>query len=161
MVQIRLGGDAEGLDEALQLDPGAGRVALEEVPADFATGLEGLHAIVRLEASVGHEPCDGSGEGIDLRDEVMVRATGGAALHVFDVPAIVADGGRGAAPAIAAVRAAFDGVGRGGQISLLRRDWVARQSQSQNAKVTVEWGQCASKMRKRQGYEEIERIKDR
>lgn len=32
---------------------------------------------------------------------------------------------------------------RGGQILLLRRDWVARQLQSQDAKVTVEWEQRA------------------
>lgn len=117
--------------------------------ADFATGLEGLHAVVRLEASVGHQPGDRSGEGVDFRDEVVVRAAGGAALHVLDALAIATDGSRDGAATIVAGRAAVGGVGAGGgtgrgvQISLLGRDRVARQLQSQDAKVNVEWGQCA------------------
>lgn len=102
---------------------------------------------------------DAVAQGGEAGDDRLERRVGAAEVHLAedvlgDVEALCDTLLRPALPEKLIVAQGASGGGVvaevGIQISLLGRDGVAPQSHSQDAKVTVEWEQCAQKMRKKQ-----------
>lgn len=141
--------DPIGVEEGDERAPGAGDVALREVAGHLPAQLEDGEGALAGDPTVLHLLDDGAREPVDHLERLAELPGGaphatdaladGAGVRARPTAAIIA---RGAGMVVTVIGESGDD-GRGGQISLLRRDWVARQSQSQDAKVTVEWGQCA------------------